>query len=525
MLKDLLDNRKDLQKHLFVRGFMITNDKFTVSAQFPFYGNWTQEKRGNYTFCVHELQKCYFVEKEGYTFFLIGHAYNPYTMDYDENVILDKVAEANLIDDYNCLKVINQLTGLFIIGYVKDDDMEFITDASGMQYTCYGVFNRKIYISSHMQLLDDILDLNEDKYIAKLMRYKWYKYVFGNYFPGDMTRFSDLKRIIPNTYVKFLRGSIETVRFYPNKNIEMCRNEEEYMAVVREAADIMKNTMILISKKWDRAGISLTGGVDSNTTLAAANGIYDKFTSFSYVALPYERVDAAAAETISKAVGIKHRTINVPQRNEDIRDFNAFSRILLHNDGYIGRMKDPDVRKKIYLMQENICDIEIKSWISETIRAYAYKYYGRTKMPKNMKPRHYSALYKMFFFRRNLLYKTDKAFDKYIKDTKIKQHLFNYDESDLFVWEMMHGGKCATNIGTMRFCFDITIPYNNRNLLDLLLRVQLEDRISDRHHMDMKKYLNEDLAALNICVANENQTFRRKKLLNTIYKINTILPF
>ena len=128
----------------------------------------------------------------------------------------------------------------------------------------------------------------------------------------------------------------------------------------------------------------------------------------------------------------------------------------------------------------------------------------------------------MFFFRRNLLYKTDKAFDKYIKDTKIKQHLFNYDESDLFVWEMMHGGKCATNIRTMRFCFDITIPYNNRNLLDLLLRVQLEDRISDRHHMDMKKYLNEDLAALNICVANENQTFRRKRLLNTIYKINTI---
>ena len=68
MLKDLLDNRKDLQKHLFVRGFMITNDKFTVSAQFPFYGNWKQEKRGNYTFCVHALQNYYFVEKEGYTF-------------------------------------------------------------------------------------------------------------------------------------------------------------------------------------------------------------------------------------------------------------------------------------------------------------------------------------------------------------------------------------------------------------------------------------------------------------------------
>lgn len=525
MLKDLLDNRRDLQKHLFVRGFMITNDKFTVSAQFPFYGNWNQQKIGNYTFCVHNLQKYYFLEKEGHTFFLIGHAYNPYTMDYEEAVILEKLAVAFFEDKKVFCNIVNELTGIFVLGYAKGDDLEFLTDASGMQYACYGVFNGKIYIASHMQLLDDILDLKEDPYIEKLIKYKWYKYVFGNYFPGELTRFADLKRIVPNTSVRFINGRCDLLRFYPQKNIDMCRNEEEYTAVIKEASEIMKNTMLLISKKWDRVGISLTGGVDSNTTLAATNGLYDKFTSFSYVALPYERVDAEAAEVISKAVGIEHKTINVPERNEDLRDFEMLSKILLHNDGYIGRMKDPDVRKKIYLMQKNICDVEVKSWISETVRAYAYKYYGRKKMPTNMKPRHYSALYKMFFAKRTLLYKTDKAFDKYIKDTKIKQHLFNYDESDLYVWEMMHGGKCATNIGTMRLCFDITIPYNNRNLLDLLLRVQLEDRISDRHHMDMKKYLNEDLAALNICVANENQTFRRKRLLNTIYKINTILPF
>jgi hypothetical protein len=142
-----------------------------------------------------------------------------------------------------------------------------------------------------------------------------------------------------------------------------------------------------------------------------------------------------------------------------------------------------------------------------------------------MKPRHYSALYKMFFFRRNLLYKTDKAFDKYIKDTKIKQHLFNYDESDLFVWEMMHGGKCATNIGTMRFCFDITIPYNNRKLLDLLLRVPLEYRISDKHHMDLKRVMNKELYDMNIRVINLNETNTRKKIANIYYTINSILPF
>ena len=81
------------------------------------------------------------------------------------------------------------------------------------------------------------------------------------------------------------------------------------------------------------------------------------------------------------------------------------------------------------------------------------------------------------------------------------------------------------NIGTMRFCFDITIPYNNRALLDLLLRVNLPDRLSDRHHMDMKAYLNKELADMKIRVVNQNQTENRKKLLNAVYVINSFLPF
>ena len=77
----------------------------------------------------------------------------------------------------------------------------------------------------------------------------------------------------------------------------------------------------------------------------------------------------------------------------------------------------------------------------------------------------------------------------------------------------------------MRSCFDITIPYNNRVFLDLLLRVQLEDRISDRHHLDMKKLMNKKLYDMNIRVVNLNETDRRKKLINLYYIINTHLPY
>ena len=199
--------------------------------------------------------------------------------------------------------------------------------------------------------------------------------------------------------------------------------------------------------------------------------------------------------------------------------------IFEHNDGNIGREKDNEARKKATLIQSNVCDVEVKSWISETIRAYAYKYFGKKKFPKKLKPRHYTSLYKIFLGNRKLVKQTDAYFAEYIKKTSLKECLFNYDETDFFVWEMMHGGKCGLNIGVMKSCFDIAIPYNNRKLLDLLLRVPLDKRISDQHHLDLKKLMNPELYKMNIRVVNGNETKARKKAIGAYFTINSWLPF
>ena len=186
---------------------------------------------------------------------------------------------------------------------------------------------------------------------------------------------------------------------------------------------------------------------------------------------------------------------------------------------------DSDLRKKITLMQTDVCDVEVKSWVSETVRAYAYKYFGKKKFPKSLKPRNYTSLYKIFVANRKLVWETDRHFAEYLKHTKLKENLFNYDETDFFVWEMMHGGKCGLDIGVMKSCFDITIPYNNRKLLDLLLRVPLKDRISDQLHLDMKKRMNQELYDMNIRVVNLNETNLRKKVIGAYYSLNSFLPF
>ncbi len=521
-MKNIFEKAPQLKKHLFEKGFLITDDEKIQGEEYPFYGNWSKTTIGCYYFWVHNGAKLFMHSFGDKVVFLVGHAYNPFKMELDEETILKTVAASYETNKY--FDAINELTGIFILGIVNGEKIEFLLDASGMQYGCYGEIRGKQYISSHACLIGDILGLEQSEYVKKLVNYKWYSYMMGYYMPGDITSYSELKRIIPNTYVRFNK-EYTVQRFYPTKCIEMCKTDAEYEEVLTEATEVLKNTMKLISKKWQKPAISLTGGIDSQTTFAAANGIYDKYETFSYVAMYRESVDAEKAKEISDRFGLSHKIYQITEHNEDIENFDIYKRIFEHNGGDIGTPKDNDTRKKITLIQNDVCDVEVKSWISETIRAYAYKYFGKKKFPKNLSLRNYTSLYKIFFMNRHLVWKTDKFFAEYLNNTKLKENLFNYDESDFFVWEMMHGGKCGLDIGVMKSCFDITIPYNNRKLLDLLLRVPLKYRLNDKHHLDMKRMMNKELYDMNIRVVNLNETKARKRFANLYFTINSFLPF
>ena len=77
----------------------------------------------------------------------------------------------------------------------------------------------------------------------------------------------------------------------------------------------------------------------------------------------------------------------------------------------------------------------------------------------------------------------------------------------------------------MKHSFDLTVPYNNRRFLELMFRVPMEKRISDQHHLDLKKVLNRELFDMNIRVVNMKETRFRAFMLNIIFTINSWLPF
>lgn len=522
---ELLDQYPQYRNDIFKRGFLITNDTNISLKEYPFYDNWDIKKIHNFIFYLHKKQKLYIYDNGEKVFFLIGHAYNPFTMEIDEVSILKKIS-----DNYKCSKkqyfnCINELTGIFTLGFFDNEKLQLLVDCAGLQGCYYGNINNKIFISSHMQLIGDICNLSRDPYIDELVNYKYYK-LYGPYLPGDLSSYKEVKRLVPNTYVSYEKNMFKIKRFFPNEELLICNTKEKYDETIRQIGKIYHNNMELISKKWNNPAISMTGGTDSKVTVACANGLYDKFSYFSYISQYSEQIDAYAAHKIADKIGINHKIYNISDEDEEFENLDVIRKIITHNVGNIGALNDNDIRKRAYFKDIDEFDIEVKSWASEILRATYYKKYHKRKMPKHLSPRNITSMYKVFIGNRKLVKKTDEVFADYMNKIKFGENFSNYDESDMIYWELKYGGWGGLILtGEQKYSFDITLPFNNRILMTLFLSIPLEDRINDRAHKDVTRLMDSKLYDSGIHIVNYNKTKKRMYFEKMYFNINSLIPF
>ena len=147
-IQNLLDKHKDLRDKLYCRGYVLTD--YNIDDQvYPFYGLWHKEQIGSYTLLVSDKQHYFVYTGKNGIWILVGHAYNPFTMDKDEITILKKMDESK--GDFT--EILNELTGVFSLHIIKDSRIMVYGDASGMQSTFVGIVDGNIWVSSHTNLL------------------------------------------------------------------------------------------------------------------------------------------------------------------------------------------------------------------------------------------------------------------------------------------------------------------------------------------------------------------------------------
>lgn len=515
-IKSLIDNKKSYQDKLFIRGFYFSNQDIDAKA-FPFYNHWKKETILDYTLVVHEKQH-YFIQhqKENNWIILIGHAFNPFTMEKDENKILRKLINLKGKDFWNKF---NELTGVFSLIKIVNNKLVFVGDATCKQNLFYCNIEGKLYLSSHINLINCFAKLTEDPYIKELSNYKFF-HMLGLDLPADLTKFLEIKRLPPNNYGTWDNKIILIKRFYQPQKDKVSKQER-----IKQLSEILHNNMDLISQKWERPAISLTGGCDSKTTLASANGLYDKYIAFSFASDEREKVDADAAKKISDYVGIKHINYDIPRQDKDFDDIETTRKVINFNKGNYDADNPNDVRKRHYLEKTDDFDIEVKSWVSELGRTYYCKRFNNRKSLGKIRPRKCTTIYKFFLHNRKLVRQTDKAFKKYIDQFFNERNEYSIDWQDQFDWEHRTGGWEGYVItGEQKYSFDITVPYNNRKFLELFVNGDFEDKLYDRLHEGIRNATNPKVDEANIHVENVMHTKNRARAESIYYTLHTLCP-
>ena len=519
-MKRLMDENPQLREKLFARGFLFTTAPVSEN-EYPFYGLWNKTEINGATLLVSPQESWYIHRSGEYTMIFVGHAYDPFSMESDENALLADLCE-KLRHSVSCfIEKLNQLTGVFTLIWMSENSIHVVGDAAGMQTTFYANVGRNYFISSHTNLIGDLLGLKWMPYVKRLAKYRFFP-LLGNSLPGDLTQFENVKRLVPNHYITFGNENWESRRFYWPAQLPLSREE-----IVVRSADLLHKNLDLIAEKWKTPAISMTGGCDSKTTLACANGLYDQFAYFSYESSESEHVDAVAAKTICSELGLAHKTHVIPESDADIDNVEA-TRILLNwNTGDLRKNNANDVRKRAYFAKCSDFDVEVKSWASEVGRAYYSKrFHGRKCFGEKPTPRACTTLYKFFLHNRKLVRETDRIFAEYLQKffRQPQENALPWQEQ--FFWEFrMPAWNGLVITGEHRYSYDITIPYNNRKLLELLLSASLEDRISDEIYCRIREYMNPAIDKTGIAVTNLKHTERRARFENLYWSIHSKVPF
>lgn len=510
-----------LKQKLFCRGFLITNDGAINMDEYPFYALWGVTKIRDYSIVVHPLEQCYITHRNTLSLGLIGHAYDPVIGETSEPVILNRLADSYCADPSSFFGVVNQLTGVFAMFVIKDHEISVLSDATGLQSIFYCKNRDKCYFSSHANLIGDLLSLAEDDRVTKLKNCATFKY-FGNQLPGNITQFAEVQRVVPNHYAIF-KGDISQVRFYYPHYIDT-----DVETICGRFIDLMQNTMHIIPRKWERPAISLTGGVDSKTTLACTKEDALRYAYFSYDSQKNEAPDALAASKIARAMQLPFKLYRIPYEDDAFpnEEIEGCRKILLWNGGDIRENNPNDVRKRLYFDHVDDFDVEVKSWVSEIGRArYTKRYYGKRTFGSKPTPRKCTTFYKFLLFSRENVRYSDSVFEEYIE---------RYFESDIsrpvpwqdqFYWEWhwpSRDGLCLTS--EQRYAYDITVPYNNRKILELLLSAPQEMRVSDTIYAMVRQRLDPRIDGVTGTVTDANHTKLRGLLETAYYCANLLLP-
>jgi hypothetical protein len=256
---------------------------------------------------------------------------------------------------------------------------------------------------------------------------------------------------MPNHYLD--TKVLKQIRFFPR---EPLNKTNDTLNAAKECADFFKKQTSLLAKK-QKISLSLTAGLDSRLSLAAAKELINDVYLFTFKYGDYSDTDCRIAEALAKKFKLNHKIIPIPKEYID-KDFLAIFR---KSTSYMSH----DFRGLLANVIENKVPtdrIQIKSNGSAIARLFYKKM--AIYLPPIVSAHLFSQLYVVHMLKKSKF--IVKAFKDFIKTCSFqKKYFFNYDLYDLFYWEQKMGKWQALSTLEYDLVHETFIPFYIRHLL------------------------------------------------------------
>ncbi|MCB0429126.1 MAG: hypothetical protein H6585_05390 [Flavobacteriales bacterium] len=383
---------------------------------------------------------------------LVGHIIDPDQPNHQNKDILKDFLSGDTTVD-GITKKLYRYPGRFVLIVRKADQWYVFHDACGLKSVFYTRTNGQLYMASQPLLLKHVLPLKEgerfDEYQASVFK----KATLEHWIPCGISLFEDVQQLVPNHYLDV--RNYTQVRFWPVRQLQRMDMQE----AVEKASELLRKSAVAYHHRFKLA-LALTAGFDSRTILSACKPVADDiyFYTLQYRKLKKGSTELKVPRKILSAFGYKHHVIDC--RKEVDPGFAA----VYNANSDMAHLCDWGVISHGMSAEYPSDRVAVKGNCAEVGRCFYYKHGTHEPVTSasdivNRIP-HWD---KLPF--------VNVRMHEWYEELTTSDALHGYDILDMFYWEHRMGSWQAQSQLESDMVYESATPYNNRELLDIILAV------------------------------------------------------
>lgn len=456
----------------FPRGFICSTRPVSVPATYikgPILPN----------FYVHPWTSVHAAGDTGLFVIGIGHivptSLGPQQCSVDDLLGALQQSEASFLD------LLSSYGGRHAVIFGSVGDIRIVNDATAMQSVFYS--EKGGVAASHPLLVERALG-GSIKKNALPFRYGY---------PGNRTPFARTRILTANTYFWLTVNVVR--RFWPILP-PAARTSDEAAALLLNASTAALQNMA----RGRAVHLSLTAGLDSRAIFAIALHSGIEFKTYTYGHDKATRIDQEVARELSNQNGVRHSIIGTRINDSELNNRLAESHYPPHHHGqWVRALKDhfSDIDSVVVL--GNLLEIgrsntanERKQMDSPPVTAKAMADLHLQRMGKARRSD------VIDFGLENFKKISESAFQSYIDETGFGIQCGVLDPFDQFYWEHRMSTWQGYAMGERDYYATPFIPFNSRNIFEMMLGVPRTERHSDSTVIQMIQMVDPALLKIPI---------------------------